>query len=78
MGKVLIGWAEESIVPEKNVSLAGQFFERISQFVESKITVTAMAVEVDREHMIMVSADVIDVSEGAMELIREKFAKLTN
>ena len=31
MGKLLIGWAEESIVPEKKVSLAGQFFERISE-----------------------------------------------
>ena len=31
MGKLLIGWAEESIVPDKKVSLAGQFFERISE-----------------------------------------------
>ena len=45
MGKILIGWAEESIIPKKKASLAGQFFERISQFVESDITVTAMAVE---------------------------------
>ena len=41
---LLIGWAEESLVPEKKVSLAGQFFERISQYVESQISVTAMAV----------------------------------
>ena len=78
MSKIKIGWAEESIVPEKNVSLAGQFFERISQYVESEITVTAMAVEADGDSMIMVSADVISVVDSSMELIREKFAALTN
>ena len=30
MSKLLIGWAEESLVPEKKVSLAGQFYERVS------------------------------------------------
>ena len=63
MGKLLIGWAEESIVPEKKVSLAGQFFERISEYVESEITVTAMAVQADGDEMILVSADVIKVEE---------------
>ena len=48
MSRLLIGWAEESIVPEKKASLAGQFFERISEYVESEITVTAMAVESER------------------------------
>lgn len=35
----------------KKVSLAGQFFERISEYVESEITVTAMAVEASGEQM---------------------------
>ncbi len=73
MSKLLIGWAEESIVPEKKVSLAGQFFERISEYVESEITVTAMAVEADGEEMIMVSADVIKCEEALLELARAKF-----
>lgn len=30
MSKIYIGWAEESLVPEKKISLAGQFYERIS------------------------------------------------
>ncbi len=78
MGKILIGWAEESLVPEKKVSLAGQFFERISEYVESDITVTAMAVEADGDQMIMVSCDVTSVAVSVMELAREKFARLTN
>jgi len=77
MGKLLIGWAEESIVPKKKVSLAGQFFERISEYVESEITVTAMAVESDGSEMIMVSADVIYVDEKLLAYARKKFAELT-
>ena len=74
MRKLLIGWAEESIVPDKKVSLQGQFFERISLYVESEITVTAMAVEADGEQMILISADLTSVPEYLMELAREKFA----
>lgn len=78
MGKLYVGWAEESIIPEKKVSLAGQFFERISEYVESDITVTAMAVESDGEQMIIASVDVVGMKEGQINLAREKFAKLTD
>lgn len=78
MGKLLIGWAEESIIPEKKASLAGQFFERISEYVESDITVTAMAVEADGNQMIMVSVDIVSMTEGQIAIVREKFAKLTS
>jgi len=71
-----IGWAEESLVPEKKVSLAGQFFERISQYVESEITVTAMAVEKDQEKMILMSVDVVHLNSGVLRLVRENFAKI--
>lgn len=73
MSRLLIGWAEESIVPDKKVSLAGQFFERISEYVESEITATAMAVESDGEEMILVSADIIKCDEELLALIRGKF-----
>ena len=78
MGKLYVGWAEESLVPEKKVSLAGQFFERISEYVESEITVTAMAVEADGEQMVLVSVDVVSLSEGIIAYAREKLAKLTS
>ena len=76
MGKLLIGWAEESIIPDKKVSLQGQFFERISEYVESEITVTAMAVETGSEQMILVSADLVSVADYIMDISREKLAKL--
>ena len=78
MSKIKIGWAEESIIPEKKASLAGQFYERISEFVESDITVTAMALEADGEQMVMVSADVVSLTDGQLKMAREKFAKLTD
>lgn len=76
MSKVLIGWAEESLVPLKKVKLAGQFFERISEYVESEITATAMAVEADGDQMIMVSCDLTSVSTYILERTREKFSAI--
>ncbi|MBE6644845.1 MAG: hypothetical protein E7612_05635 [Ruminococcaceae bacterium] len=75
MKKLLIGWAEETLVPEKKVSLAGQFYERISQFVESEITATAMAVESNGEQMVLVSADIVGVPSFLLNLIRENVSK---
>ena len=78
MSKLLIGWAEESIVPDKKVMLAGQFYERISEYVESDITVTAMAVEGDGAQMIIASVDLVSVSEELLKLARQRFAAMTN
>ena len=75
---ILIGWAEESLVPDKKVSLAGQFFERISEAVESEICATAMAVESEEEQMIIVSVDMEGFPKALVSLSREKFAKLTD
>ena len=72
MERLLIGWAEESIVPDKKVSLAGQFFERISEYVESEITVTAMAVETGGDQMILISADLPSIPDYLMTISREK------
>lgn len=78
MSKLFIGWAEESIVPNKKISLDGQFYERISEYVESEISVTAMAVESGGEQMILASVDVVGINEGILVLAREKFARLTS
>ena len=78
MSKLLIGWAEESIVPEKKVSLQGQFYERISNYVESEISVTAMAVEADGDQLVLVSADLVSITADLMKLFRQKLAELTD
>ena len=72
MNKLLIGWAEESITPDKKIKLAGQFFERISQYVETPISVTAMAVESGTEQMIICSCDLGGIGENLIKLVRER------
>ena len=74
MNKLLVGFAEESLVPEKKISLAGQFYERISEYVETEITATAMAVESKGETMILVSCDLPGIPDFIMTLVREKVA----
>jgi len=76
MSKLLVGFDEQTLVPDKKVRLAGQFYERISQYVESEITATAMAVETNGETMILVSADVTSIPEYLLAIARRKFAEL--
>ena len=74
MEKLLIGWAEVDLTPDKKVSLAGQFAERISEYVEKPITATAMAVTSGDEQMILVSCDLISTSANLVDAVREKLA----
>lgn len=67
-----IGWAEESITPDRKVRLAGQFFERISEYVETPITVTALAVENGGEQLILCSCDLIYTSENLLAAVRKE------
>ena len=77
MSKLKIGWAEETLVPEGlKLSLAGQFYERISEYVESEITATALAVEADGEQMIMISADMTSLPTYILDMVREKFSQI--
>ena len=71
MAKLIIGWAEESITPDKPVSLVGQFYERISQYVETPLTVTALAIEAGDDHAVIVSGDLTSASRNLLNEIRE-------
>lgn len=74
MAKIKIGWAEISITPDKKMALAGQFAERISEYVEKPITATAMAVSQGDEQMIMVSCDLSSIAVNLLDAVREKLA----
>ena len=76
MGKLLVGWSEVSITPEgKKIRLAGQFAERISEYVESPVTVTALAIESDGEQMIFCSCDLVKIGENLQQRVRDAVAK---
>ena len=70
MANLKFGWAEVDITPDKKVSLAGQFAERISEYVEKPLTATAMAVTSDDEQMILVSCDLVAVGANLVDAVR--------
>lgn len=76
MSKFLIGWGEESLVPAKKVRIAGQFYERISEYVETEITATAMAIESNGDSAIIVSADITSATAELIAKSGEKLKKL--
>ncbi len=69
-----LGWSEVSITPEKKVYLAGQFYERISEYVETEITVTAMAVDSGESHMIICSCDLEGIGDNLVAETRTRLA----
>ena len=72
MTKIMIGWSEQSIVPEgRKVSLVGQFYERISDVVETPITVTALAISCGEEAAIFCSCDLVSVPSRLIKRARE-------
>ena len=73
MAKIKIGWSEISLVPEgKKINLAGQFYERITDEVESPITATAMAIECGDDAVIFCSCDLVSVSHILLTEVREQ------
>ncbi len=42
---IYIGWSCKDITPDRPVSLQGQYYQRISQYVQSPLKVTALALE---------------------------------
>ena len=77
MSQIKIGWAEESITPDKPVLLAGQFFDRISEYVETPVTATAMAIETDDMKLILCGCDLCFTDTALLNAVREQVCKTT-
>ena len=71
------GWAEVDITPKKGtkIGLAGQFFERITDEVESPITVTAFTIESGNDYVIMCACDLVSVADNLNKRVKERLAK---
>ncbi len=78
MSKLLTGWSEVSITPDKKIGLAGQFIERISEYIETPITATALAIESDGEQMIICSCDLAYVSKNLLMAVRARVTALAD
>lgn len=72
MNKIKIGWSEVDITPKEKIGLAGQFFERISNEVESPLCITAMAVESGNEQMIIAACDLVSIAPNLNTAVKEK------
>ena len=71
MNKIKIGWGQVSILPDgRKVDLVGQFYERISDKVETPIYVTAMALECGDDQAIFVSCDLVSTSRSLLDDVR--------
>ena len=71
MNKIKIGWGEASIVPDgKKVDLIGQFYERISDVVETPIAINSLAIECGDDCVIFCSCDLVSVSHSLLEDVR--------
>ena len=74
--KLLAGWSEVNLTPEKKVHLRGQFCERVSEYVETPICATALALDTGDDCAIMVSCDLESVAENLLKGIREELKTL--
>ena len=75
MSRLKIGWAEEDISPTKKIYLEGQFAERISEYIEKPLTVTAMAIECGTDQMIPVSCDLVHIPYTFSDRVKKAFER---
>ena len=73
MNKIKIGWGEASLVPEgRRVNLVGQFYERISDEVETPIAVNALAIECGDDAVIFCSCDLVGAPRSLLLEVRDR------
>ncbi len=75
-----VGAAMVDITPDQPIALAGQFYTRISQGVESPITASVLVIEAlengkKTDEAILVSMDVVAIITPFTETVRAKLAK---
>ena len=79
-GKLSFGWANESIVPDRPVAMAGSYDTRITGEVHDPITVTALAMETRDEQGVIdqavwVSCDLVAIRRKTVENVRKLVAE---
>ena len=77
MSKLKMGWAEVDITPKKGtkIGLSGQFFERITDEVESPISVTALTIDNGSDYVIMCACDLVAIRDNLNLIVKERLAK---
>ena len=75
--KIMIGWSEADITPvtEKSISLAGQYYVRLTKEIHSRLKTVAVAFSSGNSHFLMASMDNVGVAEAFQKLVREAVVK---
>ena len=73
-GDLRMGWASVDITPAEPVQLAGQFHVRISEGVRDPVTATVLALSTAStdEAVVMVSCDLVAISDGLRDAVRAR------
>ena len=67
-----IGWAQGDVTPTDTVYIVGQFHARVSEGIQTPLTTTALALESDNDHAILVSCDYVSISEPLRDRVRAR------
>ena len=67
-----IGWAQTDITPEQPVLIAGQFHARLSEGIADPITATALVLDSGQDYAVLVSLDVVTISDEMLRMVRER------
>jgi len=71
--KIKVGWSQRDITPRGAVALRGQFNLRVATRVHDPLTLTALALEGDGDHAVVVSMDLCGVDEEVFEGARRRW-----
>lgn len=71
---IRIGWNRQNTTPAGPVLLAGQFYCRVSEGVRDPIGATALALDNRRDHVVLVSVDLVSLPQVVHDMIIRKLA----
>jgi len=69
---IKFGWAETDVTPKEKIALQGEFYERVTNEVETPLTVTALAIDADGDQTVFVSCDLVEIPTQTVEEVRAK------
>jgi len=73
MNKIKVGWAEADITPKNKVELYGQYYQRVSKGIHSRLGGSVLALESNNgEQVVMISVDLTNFPREFLNELRDK------
>ncbi len=71
--RIKIGWAEADITPAGKCELYGQYYQRVSNGIHSRLGATALAIKSESgEHAVMISVDLTNFRPDFLDELRKR------